>query len=165
MTWKALFFKKFLVTGFYSGYVPVLKGTCGTLVGVSLYILLAPFHYILLSLTLLITVYGVVLSQWAENYFQEKDSQKIVIDEIAGYLITMANIKPAFPVYSLNFFILVTTGFLLFRLFDGLKPFYIRRIQKMPGGWGVMLDDILAGLYSNLALNMGIYIWIRLADK
>jgi phosphatidylglycerophosphatase A len=98
-------------------------------------------------LTIGILLLGVWLSARVEAIRGEKDSSVIVIDEIAGFLVTM---------FGLPFhWVTVFAGFLLFRLFDIAKPFPIRKIdQSLPGGWGVMLDDILAGVYANLGLRL-----------
>lgn len=64
----------------------------------------------------------------------------------------MANIELIYPVYNMKFFIVIIIGFILFRFFDGIKPFYIDKVQEIKGGLGVMLDDVLAGIYSNIIL-------------
>ena len=79
-----------------------------------------------------------------------KDSYKIVIDEVAGMCITLLFI-PVNWQYGL-------TGWILFRFFDIVKPLYIRKMELLPGGWGVMMDDILAGLYANILLSMVIWV-------
>ncbi len=79
-----------------------------------------------------------------------KDSYKIVIDEVAGMCITLLFI-PVNWQYGL-------TGWILFRFFDIVKPLYIRKMELLPGGWGVMMDDILAGLYANILLSLVIWV-------
>ncbi len=146
------FFKKLFVTGFFSGYSPVMPGTMGTIVGVFIYLLLYQYNYILYPLIIVLFIYGVKLSDWAEKYFKEKDSKKIVIDEIVGYLISMANIKIVFNIHNSKTWWVVFGGFILFRFFDIVKPFYINQLQNIKGGLGVMMDDVLAGVYTNLVL-------------
>jgi len=73
-----------------------------------------------------------------------KDSSRVVIDEVAGMCLTLLFIPVRWQY--------VLTGLILFRFFDIVKPLYIRRMEKLKGGWGVMMDDTLAGLYSNLIL-------------
>lgn len=73
-----------------------------------------------------------------------KDSSRIVIDEVAGVLVTMLFIPK-------QLFLLIA-GFVVFRLVDNIKPFYIKRLENLPGGTGVMADDLLAGVYSNVIL-------------
>ncbi|WP_069659248.1 phosphatidylglycerophosphatase A family protein [Arcticibacter eurypsychrophilus] len=79
-----------------------------------------------------------------------KDNYRIVIDEIAGMYITMLFV----PLSLKTLFV----GFVLFRLFDITKPFYIRRLEKLPGGLGVMMDDVLAGIYANLILQIALFV-------
>jgi phosphatidylglycerophosphatase A len=79
-----------------------------------------------------------------------KDNYRIVIDEIAGMYVTML-----FVPLSLK---TLLVGFVLFRLFDITKPFYIRRLEKLPGGLGVMMDDVLAGIYANLILQIALFV-------
>jgi phosphatidylglycerophosphatase A len=138
----------FLASGFYSGYAPIASGTVGTLVGIALYYLLSRLPlYSYSILTVVIIALGVWLASRAEEILGEKDPSVIVIDEIAGFLVAMW----AFP----STWRAVVAGFLLFRFFDILKPFPIRKIdQHAPGGWGVMLDDVLAGVYANIALRL-----------
>jgi phosphatidylglycerophosphatase A len=98
-----------------------------------------------LIVTLLITGLGI----WSGNVVESiwgKDHNRVVIDEVAGMCITLLWV----PVTALNILI----GLILFRIFDIAKPFYIRRLEKLPGGWGVMFDDILAGIYANLILQL-----------
>ncbi len=137
---------KFLASGFYSGYSPLAPGTAGSLVGILLYILLkniSSASYITVVALLIVT--GVYISAQAENIFQKKDCSNIVIDEIAGMLITLA-----FLPGGIKFII---TGFIMFRIFDIIKPFPIRTIDRnLGGGWGIMLDDVLAGVFANLSL-------------
>ncbi|HMH34477.1 MAG TPA: phosphatidylglycerophosphatase A, partial [Puia sp.] len=75
-----------------------------------------------------------------------KDNQRIVIDEWAGMCVALLWI-PLFPRYILP-------AFLLFRFFDIVKPLFIKKLEQLPGGWGVMFDDLLAGLYTNLLLQL-----------
>lgn len=80
-----------------------------------------------------------------------KDSNRIVIDEVVGMCVSLLFI----PINLLY----VSIAFVLFRFFDIAKPFYIRRTEKIPYGWGVMLDDVLAGIYSNVLLQLFIYLY------
>ena len=80
-----------------------------------------------------------------------KDNYRIVIDEAAGMCVSLCFIPVRWPY--------VLSGLVLFRLFDILKPLYIRKMERLRGGWGVMMDDVLAGLYSNLILQ--IIVWFR----
>jgi phosphatidylglycerophosphatase A len=103
---------------------------------------------------LLILYYGAVFSTWGESYFKVKDSGKIVIDEIAGVMITMWGFQFNYTKYDI---VLLVIGFILFRIFDIVKPYPINKLQDISGGWGVMLDDIAAGVVANVLMQMIVY--------
>ncbi|MGA1865240.1 MAG: phosphatidylglycerophosphatase A [bacterium] len=136
-----------LTTGFGLGYLPVCPGSFGTLEAIGVYFLLLklspPFH---LGIIIFVFLLGVWISNQAEVIWKKKDPGEIIIDEIVGYLITMGLLP-----FSL---IKAIAGFLLFRIFDIFKPFPIRRIERIGGGWGIMLDDAIAGLYAALILRV-----------
>ena len=139
-------------TGFYSGYTPVAPGTAGTVVAVPLYLVMSRlpgFSYGFAVVAFLCMSWW--FSRAAELIFLKKDSRRIVIDEMAGFLVTMGFLPPA-PVYLLS-------GFVLFRFFDILKPFPIRRLEALKGGYGVVADDIMAGLYSHALLQGSILLF------
>lgn len=138
-----------LGTGFGAGYSPLAPGTMGTLVGVAFYLILDRVLPHLLSYGIMLvafTLLGVWISGRCERYLGEKDNRKIVIDEIGGFLIAMFGLSS-----SPRFIVL---GFALFRALDILKPFKIEKIQRLSGGWGIMGDDIAAGLLANALLHM-----------
>ncbi|GMT42611.1 MAG: phosphatidylglycerophosphatase A [bacterium] len=127
-----------LATGFGAGYSPVASGTAGSIVGVALFLLINGWSWpAYMAFTVIIFAVGVIVSTRAEAIFGEKDSGKIVIDEIAGQLVALFTVP--LTVYT------VCGGFLLFRLFDITKPFF-RPLEKLKGGMGVMIDDLAAGL-------------------
>lgn len=139
----------FIAQGAYSGRFPVAPGTAGTLVGVLLYWCmkdLSPAVYAFL--TSIIFLIGTWAAGRSEVLLGRKDSPSIVIDEIAGYLLAMFLIPTGWW--------FVAAGFLLFRVFDIMKPYPLKRFEKVPGGFGVMLDDIGAGIYTNLALQAAV---------
>jgi phosphatidylglycerophosphatase A len=141
-------FIKLLATGCGSGYSPVAPGTAGTVVGVLLYFPLTCFSGSVYLLFLLgFTAVAVYVARETEVIFHQKDAPCIVIDEVAGLLWTMIFVSPS--IYA------VITGFILFRFFDIVKPFPVGLLQdKLPGGYGVVGDDVMAGIYSNLVLQM-----------
>ena len=142
-----------LATGFGIGYSPVAPGTLGTLVAIPIYYFLSEIPSPLYEITLIGFIFlSVWISEKAEIFFVKKDDQRIVIDEIVGFLITMLWIPKT------TRFIII--GFILFRFFDILKPIPIRRIErKFKGGFGVVLDDVVAGVYANIILRL-IYLFI-----
>ncbi|MBI4027583.1 MAG: phosphatidylglycerophosphatase A [Verrucomicrobia bacterium] len=151
MNWK-----KLIATGFGTGCLPVAPGSCGTLLGIPLYLGLHPLHpaFYILGLVLL-GASGVYLSGEAERHIGRKDPGEIVIDEIAAFPLTMFLIP-------LNTGTLVL-GFLLNRLMDIAKPWPCRPIQALPGGWGIMLDDLMAAVYSCALLHLALRFWPVLA--
>jgi phosphatidylglycerophosphatase A len=132
----------FLGFGFGSGLVPVAPGTAGTLAAVPLYLLLQdlPLGGYLAVVAVLFLV-GVPACSHAARRLGVHDHPAIVWDEIVGYLVTMIAAPPGL--------IWIVAGFVLFRFFDILKPWPIRWCdRRVPGGFGIMLDDLLAGLFS-----------------
>ena len=137
-----------LATVFGVGYSPVAPGTLGTLVAILVYYFLSEIPSPLNEITLIGFFFlSVWVSENAERLFGKKDDQKIVIDEIIGFLITMLWVPK-----TIRF---VMIGFFLFRVFDILKPFPIRHVEKrFKGGFGVVLDDVAAGVYANIVLQI-----------
>jgi len=136
------------------GYVPILPGTAGTLAGVVIYLIFSkvskvfpgPFLEPLSYLVMLVAFVGagVWISGRCNQYLKGNDNSSIVIDEVGGFLIAMLALPS-----TLRFLLL---GFVLFRTFDIVKPFKIEKLEKLPGGWGIMADDIAAGILANLVL-------------
>lgn len=137
-----------LALGFGSGLAPKAPGTAGTLVALPLYYFmsqLALSHYLII--TLLMCVIGVWLCGYAAGKLGVHDHPGIVFDEIAGYLITMIAVPFSWPV--------MLAGFVLFRFFDAVKPWPISWCDKnLHGGFGIMFDDVLAGLASLILLQL-----------
>lgn len=149
---------KFLIrvssTFFYVGYFPLIPGTAGSLAGLGIYFLLKnnPLFYLLILLGL--SVLGFLASEEAEKVFNRKDPSCVVIDEVCGMLLALL-----FVPYDIR---LVIIGFFVFRLLDTLKPFPLGRLERMKGGLGIMLDDIAAGAYTNIILQVtAIFITLR----
>ena len=137
--------------GFGAGLSPVAPGTMGTLVAIPIFLLLSTFSPVIyLVLVSIMFFVGCWSSSLTAKALGVHDHPSIVIDEIVGYLITMI-----FVPISWHWVIL---GFLLFRLFDIWKPWPISKVDlQVKGGLGIMLDDVLAALYSLLSLH--IVIW------
>jgi len=136
-----------MATGFGVGYSPVAPGTLGTLVAIPVYYFLSNISSPIYEITLIGFFFlSVWISENAEIFFGKKDDQRIVIDEMMGFLITMLWVPK-----TMRFIII---GFLLFRFFDILKPFPIRRLERrLKGGFGVVWDDVMAGVYGNIILH------------
>lgn len=137
-----------LATGFYSGYLPGAPGTFGTLIGLPICYLLSGFHIGLsVIFTALFIGLSVALAAKAEKLLNQKDAAQIVIDEIAGLMVTFVGLP--FNVHT------AVLGFIIFRVFDILKPIPIRWLDaKISGGWGIVIDDVFAGIYANLVLRL-----------
>jgi len=142
--------KEAIVTGLYMGKMPWLKGTFGTLDGVIVYffvLYLCPGNlrnWVLSGLIVLFTIIGLWLGTWAERYFKAKDPKPFILDEIVGMLATCLFMPP----------ILIPVAFVLFRGFDIIKPFPINRSQVLPGGVGIVVDDLIAAVYANLCMQI-----------
>jgi phosphatidylglycerophosphatase A len=136
----------FIATGFYSGYSLIIPGTLASLVSILLYFWfpLDPSRYLLY--TVLLFIAGIWASSKAEIVFNEKKSSKIVIGEIVGFLIAMFMIPKTF--WWIFF------GFIFYRLIDVIRPKPIELLEDIEGGWGMMLDDAMAGIYTNLVLQV-----------
>lgn len=136
---------KIMATGFGAGLSPVAPGTIGTLAGILVclasFSLSGPFRFFYVVALSAVSIY---VAGRAEALYKKKDDQRIVIDEIAGLQVTML------PVAITGLHLLL--AFVLFRIFDIWKPFPLNHFQKFPGGWGVVADDLGAGVYGGLVL-------------
>jgi len=151
--------KLWIGAGFGAGFLPKFPGTWGSLLA------LIPIYFILsspYSLVLLLSFIGIscALNFWVSSVCEQtwgKDPSKMVIDEWAGQGVTFLFISTtsiAHPSLTLLF-----TGFILFRFFDILKPLGIKKIQNLNAGFGILFDDLLAGFYALISLNILIYVW------
>ncbi|NOZ24813.1 MAG: phosphatidylglycerophosphatase A [Nitrospirae bacterium] len=138
---------KFIATVGPLGYAPVAPGTAGSALSCLVYILFRPDTLMLAVVIPAVFMAGVAASERVEVLLNEKDSSHIVVDELAGYLVSVFLIPFSIPNALL--------AFLLFRAFDITKPPPIRWMERhVRGGLGIMIDDILAGVYANLALRL-----------
>ncbi len=166
-----------LATWFGLGYLPKAPGTWGSAGGVGVALLLAWLDFRNLKsvtdlyqerhfwtagllpgydevlIALLITVIGVIVADRASKYSRIKDPQWVVIDEVSGQLITYYLFFWMTPLNWKSFLL----GFILFRLFDIWKPFPARQLEGLPGGWGIMADDWMAGIYAAIVLQVALH--------
>jgi phosphatidylglycerophosphatase A len=141
-----------LSLGLGSGLAPVAPGTCGTLVAVPLYLLLAqlPLNYYLLAVVLAF-IAGVYLCGYTSTALGVHDHSGIVWDEFVGFWITMIAVPSTWQ--------WILAGFVLFRLFDIVKPWPVKVADaKMKGGFGIMFDDVLAALYALAILQIALHL-------
>lgn len=143
----------FLSSGTYLGYIPLASGTFGTLWGLPIFFWLSAQSLWFQVLFIIGSIgLAILLAGQAEKIWNRKDPSQVVIDEIVGYLTAMAGMPFSWT--------MAVSGFFIFRIMDVLKPFPIRKIdQGLPGGWGIVLDDVLAGVYSQIILRILVYLW------
>ena len=136
----------FIATCAYVGYAPVAPGTWGSTVGLLIYYVVRRQASTAVELAVIAVI--VMVALWAateaEHHFGGIDPGPVVIDEVAGMLITLA----LHPVNVFGAFL----GFVIFRVLDVIKPWPARRLELLPGGFGVVLDDAMAGVYGNLLM-------------
>ncbi len=144
---------RFIGTGFYSGYVPVASGTVGTFVAVFIYYVLKEIDFLKTadwSTYLLFLFWITVIGIWAADVLAKetkmKDPSIIVIDEIVGFFFAVAFLPPT-TAY-------IIAAFILFRILDVLKPPPAKQSEDLPGGFGVMTDDIICGIATSLILHI-----------
>ena len=133
--------------------MPFAPGTFGTLWGVLIFYLTRELPWAWVAGGIVISVFlAVYFAHVTEDILGSHDSSIIVLDEVVGYLVGVIAIP-----FSIKTMIL---GFLLFRLFDIVKPYPIRSIDRhWGGGWGVVMDDVLAGVFANICLRLILWIW------
>jgi phosphatidylglycerophosphatase A len=130
-----------------AGFAPVAPGTAGALVGVILLLIFSPRPWILLSVTTLVFLVGVPVASRCEEIFGQPDASEIVIDEVVGVWVSLLFLPLTWPT--------IAAGFVLFRVFDIWKPWPVRQVEHLlPSGLGVMVDDVLAGIYANLGVRL-----------
>jgi phosphatidylglycerophosphatase A len=137
-----------LSTFFYIGYFPFFSGTFASIFGVLLFYFLRNSIFLHLLFILLLVVIGFLVAAQAERIFNKKDPGCVVIDEVAGMLLALV-----FLPYNID---IVVTAFVLFRILDGIKPYPLDKIQNLGRGIGIMGDDIVAGLYTNIILQVAL---------
>ncbi|MCX5693282.1 MAG: phosphatidylglycerophosphatase A [Candidatus Omnitrophica bacterium] len=140
---------RMIASVFYIGYLPVAPGTIGSLAALLLYYFIYHNAIIMAAAILIVIILGFITTGKVEKIFGEKDPGEIVIDEFSGMLISLYRMPPTMGY--------VVTGFLLFRFFDIVKPKPIRNLEKLKGSLGIMSDDLIAGVYANIVLQV-IYI-------
>jgi len=145
----------FFATGCFIGNIPFAPGTFGTILGIPLCFLLSGTNFLIaVLLTVIFIVFAIFIAHHAEKILKKNDPGCIVIDEIAGFMVALFGL-PFNAVY-------VSAGFVIFRFFDILKPFPIRLIErKLSGGTAIVMDDVAAGICSNLALRIVLHLWLN----
>jgi len=147
-----------VVTFFFVGLLPIMPGTYASFLTACAFLGLAQIGLAgTLAAVVLILVFSglsLALCPWAEAAFGKKDPQPFVIDEVAGQFLALLVWRP--PGVSPMW--IAGAGFVLFRIFDIVKPFPAGRLERLPAGWGILLDDLAAAVYANLVLHAGILV-------
>ena len=144
-----MLFHKITSTSFGIGYIGKGAGTAAAVATCLVWYALMGRDTTDFLPAMIVTVAITALGIWSGNVVEAiwgKDHNRVVIDEVAGMCIALLWI----PVTPLN----IAVGLVLFRFFDILKPLFIRKLENLPGGWGVMFDDVLAGVYANICLHL-----------
>ena len=131
----------FIWTAGFTGLVPLASGTAGSIVGLGLLMLVRTSRndWMELLVLLIVVTAGIWSANLAERHYGREDPGEVVVDEVAGMMLTLLWLPGGWGALLI--------GFLAFRFFDIVKPFPARMAEQLPGGWGVMTDDLVAGLY------------------
>jgi phosphatidylglycerophosphatase A len=143
----------FIATFGYVGYFPIAPGTAGSLAALLLYALVrwAGTPAVELATMIAVLAIGIWAASGTERALDRKDPGPVVIDEVLGMLMTLAFMPLSWGG--------IAAGFVLFRVFDVIKPFPAGRLEHLPGGLGIMADDAMAGVYGQIVMRMAIAMW------
>ena len=142
-------FEKIIGSGLFTGYIPFASGTFGSLVAIFIYWIpgFEQLHIILPAIVILF-IYGVYVSFKFEKVYG-KDPSQCTVDEVVGTWIALIAIPKSI--------LLTLTSFFIWRALDIIKPFPARSSEKLPGGWGIMIDDVISGFYSLIIVHLIVY--------
>ncbi len=150
--------RKLIITGLGTGFLPIAPGTWGSAGAVGVFLLSAwflpqPATWGVMALVVALGTVGcVALGGFAETAFGRKDPSQVTLDEWAGQALSLVLVPYRHDVGSI--FSVAIMAFVAFRLFDITKPPPARGIQRVPKGWGIVLDDLIAGAYANLVVQV-----------
>lgn len=145
-----------IATGFGSGFSPVVPGTVGSAVATVLVWLFWPAGWFWQALIcVLTTLIAIKAAGWLAESIGQEDPSLVVADEFSGQFFTFLGLGAA----ALGDWRVLLLGFVLFRVFDILKPGPVGRLENLPGGWGIVMDDVLAGIFANILLRVAM-IWM-----
>ncbi|MCA1961253.1 MAG: phosphatidylglycerophosphatase A [Desulfomonile sp.] len=143
-----------VVTSCGLGYIPVIPGTVGSLPAVLAFVVIMTqlkpeYHTAALAAALAVSgILCIVLAPWAERYWGRKDPRYIVLDEVAGFFLTVVLFRGQSILWT------AVTAFVATRIADIIKPPPANLMERLPGGWGILLDDLVASLYGAAALHL-----------
>ena len=139
-----------IATALGAGYAPQAPGTFGSAVGLVLWLVLPNVLWVQTFAIALVCVAGVWSGTVAEQHFKRRDPGQVVVDEVAGMMVTLL----LNPVSGFGW---IVAAFLLFRAADIFKPFPVNVLERLPGGAGILADDVMAGVYANVALRVSMW--------
>ena len=146
-------FSKIIGTGLFTGYSPIAPGTAGSLLALLIFIFIPELSSVYwIGIIIVLFFVGVYCSTQLEKEY-EHDPSQANIDEIVGMFIAL--------VWLPKTWVIIFAGFFLFRIFDIVKPYPANKLESLPKGWGVMADDVLAGIYANIVLQIGVLLYYR----
>ncbi len=141
-----------VATAFGAGYAPVAPGTFGSAAGLILWFPIRDAVWLQVIVIAAVCIAGAWSGTVAERHFGKRDPGQVVVDEVAGMMVTLF-LNPVSGVAP------IALAFLLFRAADIVKPFPVNRLERLPGGAGIMADDVMAGVYANVALRLLMWVF------
>jgi phosphatidylglycerophosphatase A len=136
-----------LATAAGAGYFPIAPGTIGSAIGIGVYALVRDWSLVSQGVVIgVLALSGTWAAGVAEAHFGRSDPGQVIIDEVVGQLVTLFATGAHLP--------MAVVGFLIFRVLDIVKPWPARQFERLPGGVGIMADDVMAGAYGNLVLRL-----------
>ena len=145
------FLTRCIATGFFAGYSPIASGTAGSLAALVIFMIPAMQTTAVLSTAIIVVFFiGIYTSAKMEHVCGD-DPSIVVIDEIVGMWVSLVFLPVSIWLMLLSF--------VLFRLFDIFKPAPARQLEKLRNGWGIMLDDVVAGVYANLSVRLLLFVF------
>ncbi len=147
---KINFFEKFIGSGFYTGYFPIASGTVGSLAAIVIY-LIPGFENLLIIIpaTLIFMAYGIFVGTKFENQYG-KDPSECTVDEVVGTWISLIALPKTLWI--------IVAAFFLWRILDIIKPPPARNLERLKGGLGIMIDDVISGLYTLIIMHLVVYL-------
>ncbi len=141
-----------IATVFKAGYIPIAPGTVGSIIGLLVFWLIKDYTSFTIEMFVAAALFfaGVWASTIVEQVLERHDPGVVIVDEVVGMLVALMLLPPTITVMFL--------AFLLFRVFDIIKPYPARWCEQLSRGWGIMMDDVVAGLYVNVLIH--IILWI-----
>lgn len=147
---KINFFEKFIGSGFYTGYFPIASGTIGSIAAILIY-LIPGFEnlFIIIPAIIIFIYYGIFVGTKFESEYG-KDPAQCTIDEVVGTWISIIALPKSF--------IIISIAFLIWRALDIIKPPPARNLERLKGGLGIMIDDVISGIYTLIIMHLVLYL-------